>query len=131
MRCSAYGRSRFALLSVVVIRPCSNSADARLASISRSCAGLPPIRGPLLGVGMSLSDQEREGARPSVGADGGCRGPELPVNRDIELLELLGLGKGLAVVVSVGEVRLAVLVGAVGVDDLRRVEPGRAVLERK
>src|SRR3954453_16625395 len=54
---SAYGRSRLALASVVVIRPCSNSEVARLASISRSCDGDPPRRGPLVGVGMSVLPQ--------------------------------------------------------------------------
>src|SRR3954452_25376635 len=54
---SASGRSRFALVSVVVIRPCSNSEVARLASISRSCEGDPPRRGPLVGVGMSVLPQ--------------------------------------------------------------------------
>src|SRR4051812_12820680 len=54
---SAYGRSRLALASVVVIRPCSNSEVARLASISRSCDGEPPRRGPLVGVGMSVLPQ--------------------------------------------------------------------------
>ena len=43
---------RFAFVSVVVMRPCSNSAVARLASMSRSCAGPPPRRGPLVGVGI-------------------------------------------------------------------------------
>src|SRR4051812_19379057 len=54
---SARGRRRFAFVSVVVIRPCSNSEVARLASISRSCAGDPPRRGPLVGVGMSVLPQ--------------------------------------------------------------------------
>src|SRR5512133_1015454 len=54
---SARGRRRFALVSVVVIRPCSNSEVARLASISRSCEGDPPRRGPLVGVGMSVLPQ--------------------------------------------------------------------------
>src|SRR4051794_16675432 len=54
---SASGRSRLALVSVVVIRPCSNSDVARLASISRSCEGDPPRRGPLVGVGMSVLPQ--------------------------------------------------------------------------
>src|SRR3954465_5225033 len=54
---SANGRSRFAFASVVVIRPCSNSDVARLASISRSCEGDPPRRGPLVGVGMSVLPQ--------------------------------------------------------------------------
>src|ERR1700710_2620336 len=61
---SAYGRSRLALASVVVIRPCSNSEVARLASISRWCAGDPPRRGPLAGVGRSVLPQA---------AGGGCR----------------------------------------------------------
>src|SRR5690606_7560573 len=52
--CSAYGRRRLALASVVVMRPCSNRAVARFARISRWCEGLPPRRGPLVGVGMSL-----------------------------------------------------------------------------
>src|SRR5438309_351145 len=51
---SASGRSRFAFASVVVIRPCSNSAVARLPRISRSWAGPPPSRGPFVGVGMPL-----------------------------------------------------------------------------
>src|SRR5437763_1430540 len=59
---SANGRSRFAFASVVVIRPCSNSEVARLASISRSCAGDPPRRGPLVGVGMSVLPQAAGGA---------------------------------------------------------------------
>src|SRR5918997_1251367 len=54
---SAYGRSRFAFASVVVIRPCSNSDVARLASISRWWAEEPPRRGPLVGVGMSVLPQ--------------------------------------------------------------------------
>src|SRR3954447_25379977 len=54
---SANGRSRFAFASVVVIRPCSNSDVAKLASISRSCEGDPPRRGPLVGVGMSVLPQ--------------------------------------------------------------------------
>ena len=52
IRRSASGRSRFALASVVVIRLCSNRLVARLARISRSCAGPPPRRGPFVGVGM-------------------------------------------------------------------------------
>src|SRR4051794_38289139 len=52
---SATGRSTRALVSVVVIRPCSNSWVARLATISRWCDGLPPRRGPFLGLGMALS----------------------------------------------------------------------------
>ena len=55
MRRSASGRSRFALALVVVILPCSNSDWARLARISRSCAGPPPRRGPLDGVGIGCS----------------------------------------------------------------------------
>src|SRR3954451_6620258 len=52
---SATGRSTRALASVVVIRPCSNSCVARLDTISRWWAGLPPRRGPFLGLGMALS----------------------------------------------------------------------------
>src|SRR3954471_19245407 len=63
---SASGRSRFALASVVVIRPCSNSDVARLASISRSCAGDPPRRGPLVGVGMSVLPQAAGRAVPAA-----------------------------------------------------------------
>src|SRR5687767_11541942 len=49
---SASGRNRFALASVVTIRPCSNSWVAKLARISRWCAALPPRRAPLVGAGM-------------------------------------------------------------------------------
>src|SRR5882757_8169255 len=52
IRRSASGRSRLAFVSVVVIRPCLNSDVARLASISFWWAGLPPRRGPLVGVGI-------------------------------------------------------------------------------
>src|SRR5215217_5115408 len=52
MSASAYGRRRRALASVVVILPCSNRFCARLARIRRWCDGLPPRRGPLVGVGM-------------------------------------------------------------------------------
>src|SRR5262245_49057372 len=101
-RRSASGRSRLALVSVVVIRPCLNSEVARLASISRSCAGLPPRRGPLVGVGMVL----------------------LPVwwRQRLQLL-------GLAVVVDVAVVGVVVVGVAEGVDDVRRVEAGRRVLQ--
>src|SRR3954467_12722616 len=72
---SASGRSRFAFASVVVIRPCSNSEVARLASISRSCAGdpprgggggPPPRRGPLVGVGMSVLPQAAGRCMPAA-----------------------------------------------------------------
>jgi MFS family permease len=43
----------YIVASVVVMRPCSNNAVARLATMSRSCAGPPPRRGPLVGVGMT------------------------------------------------------------------------------
>src|SRR3954449_297770 len=62
---SARGRRRFALVSVVVIRPCSKSDVARLASISFSCEGDPPRRGPLVGVGMSVLPQ-------AAGGSAGC-----------------------------------------------------------
>src|SRR6476661_5866535 len=52
MRRSASGRRRLAFASVVVMRSCTNSALARFASINRSCAGLPPKREPLVGVGI-------------------------------------------------------------------------------
>src|SRR3954452_6356871 len=64
---SANGRSRFAFASVVVIRPCSNSDVARLASISRSCAGDPPRRGPLVGVGMVGLSSEARAIVPGCG----------------------------------------------------------------
>src|SRR5690606_11752048 len=41
-----------AFASVVVMRPCSNSDFARFASISFSCAALPPRRAPLVGFGI-------------------------------------------------------------------------------
>src|SRR4051795_11212621 len=53
---SANGRSTRALASVVVIRPCSKRLVARFATMSLWCAGLPPRRGPFLGVGMVLLD---------------------------------------------------------------------------
>src|SRR5439155_21614355 len=81
MSCSASGRSRLALVSVVVMRPCRNSDVARFASISRSCAGLPPRRGPLVGVG--------------IGAPRNSRRPQR--------LELLGLAVVVGVVVDLGE----------------------------
>src|SRR5947209_11726746 len=52
---SATGRSLRALASVVVIRPCWNSAVARFARMCRSWAGLPPRRWPLVGVGIRTS----------------------------------------------------------------------------
>src|SRR4051812_35478683 len=57
IRRSAYGRSRFALVTVVVMRLCSKSDAARFASIRRSWAGPPPRRGPLVGVGIMYSPQ--------------------------------------------------------------------------
>src|SRR3954451_22151667 len=55
MSFSATGRSTRALASVVVIRPCSNSAVARFETIRRWWDGLPPRRAPFLGVGILLS----------------------------------------------------------------------------
>src|SRR5215218_2023733 len=115
---SANGRSRFAFASVVVIRPCSNSDVARLASISRSCCGPPPRRGPLVGVGISCSlvfsvFQRRSGI---------CEASKSRAD-----LVLLGLGEaGVAAVRAV-----AVTLVAVVADDGRRVEARRAVLERE
>src|SRR3954453_15323613 len=122
MRRSARGRTRLAFASVVGIRRCSNTWVARWASSSRSCAGPPPRRGPLVGVGMSvvLLDQAaaptrrgRRGGRGGGGGGcppggGGCAGG---------WSELLVLGEG------------HVVVGAEAVDDQGRVEPGGAVLE--
>ena len=56
---SATGRSTRARASVVVIRPCSNSAVARFETISFWWAGLPPRRAPFLGVGMVFSQSLR------------------------------------------------------------------------
>src|SRR3954452_16997770 len=50
---STSGRTRLALVSVVVMERCVNSWVARLASRSRSCAGPPPSRGPFVGVGIA------------------------------------------------------------------------------
>src|SRR2546422_6995511 len=113
IRRSANGRSRFALVSVVWILPCWNSDVARLASISRSWAGDPPSRAPLVGVGISLAPQGNLTVLCGLTS------------------ELLGLGVVLAVVVVAvrGDVRppvAAVVRGGRG-----RVEPGRAVLERE
>ena len=44
--CSASGRSALALASVVLIASCVKSCAASVASISRSCAGPQPSRGP-------------------------------------------------------------------------------------
>src|SRR6266702_6783480 len=49
---SATGRKRRALVSVVRIRSSRNSAAARPASISRSCAGPAPSRLPFGGFGI-------------------------------------------------------------------------------
>src|SRR4051794_28498535 len=120
---SASGRSRLAFASVVVIRSCSNSDVARLASISRSCAGPAPSRGPLVGVGMwapsrySLEVSRRAGSSWNRGA---------PAERFRGVLQLLGLGVVGLVAEVVGEV-----VRAVTVDGGRQREPGRAVLERE
>ncbi|RWA18697.1 hypothetical protein MBRU_05695 [Mycolicibacterium brumae DSM 44177] len=50
---SAYGRSARAFGSVVVIRPCSNSEVARLASSAFWCEDDPPKRAPLVGLGIA------------------------------------------------------------------------------
>src|SRR5687768_3485737 len=112
-RRSASGRSRFALVSVVWIRPCLNSDVARFASISRSCAGLPPRRGPLVGVGISAPQL----LFPAPGGPGGkhAAGRAEP---QAASLELLGLSVVIGVVVDLGE----------RVDHVGRVERGRRVL---
>src|SRR5215467_545621 len=51
---SAYGRSAFALASVVTIASAANRCAARFAMSSRWCAGSLPKRGPFLGVGIRL-----------------------------------------------------------------------------
>src|SRR4051794_12187148 len=144
---SANGRSRFALASVVVIRPCSNSDVARLASISRSCEGDPPRRGPLVGVGMSVLPQAagRNGAglrsvvlvcvsvagreaRPGGGVPPGRRSSELLgllVRRVVVLRFAVGGAVVDGAVVGVGVVALVVGLDRGG------DEPGRAVLERQ
>src|SRR3712207_5535248 len=81
MSCSAKGRSRFAFVSVVLIFPCLNSSMARLAMMSFSCAGLPPRRGPLVGVGICSA----------------------PLKWRQPSLELLGLAVVVGVVVHVAE----------------------------
>src|SRR5882724_5352267 len=80
MSCSASGRSRLAFVSVVLVSPYQKSSVARLARMSFSCAGLPPRRGPLVGVGIS--------AAPCNGRPG---------------LQLLGLAVVVGVVVHVAE----------------------------
>src|SRR5699024_575949 len=58
MRRSACGRSRFGLVSVVVIALWRNSSVARPAMIFRPCAGYPPSRVPLVGAGMVVLLEE-------------------------------------------------------------------------
>src|SRR6188472_2150794 len=52
MSFSAYGRNALALASVVTIASAANRLAARLAMISRWCAGSRPKRGPFFGVGI-------------------------------------------------------------------------------
>src|SRR4029453_17141346 len=52
MSFSAYGRSAFALASVVTMASAANRLAARFAMISRWCAGSRPKRGPFFGVGI-------------------------------------------------------------------------------
>src|SRR5882757_9175589 len=111
MSCSASGRSRFAFVSVVVIRPWRNSWVARLARISRSCAGLPPRRGPLVGVGM-VGAPRVVSCIWYVGAS---------LGRPLLLLQLFGLAVVVGVVVRVRE----------AVHDVGRVESRSRVLETK
>src|SRR3954454_5812632 len=116
MRRSASGRSRLALVSVVVMLPCSNSAVARLANIKRSCAGPLPRRGPLVGVGICPA--------PLVLVLGLARSCERSEQLRAKLV-LLGFREAGVAAVR----RFVVALVAVGADDGRRVEPGRAVLE--
>src|SRR5687767_13998678 len=128
---SARGRRRFAFVSVVVIRPCSNSEVARLASISRSCEGDPPRRGPLVGVGMSVLPQAAGRCcrlRPWVvlkrvsrvvrsaqcGRAGDDAGRRVPPPSGVDASELLGLLEGGVAVLDVGVLgRTLVRVGLV------------------
>src|SRR5690606_30486964 len=107
---SAYGRSARAFGSVVLIRPCSNSAVARLANIAFWCEDDPPRRGPLVGLG--IGDSLRYGPARGTG------------------LRLFGFGVVLVVVLLIAAGFVAP--GAarrVVAGDLGRIEPGRAVLE--
>src|SRR6185312_12609131 len=67
MRRSASGRRRLALVSVVLIDLCVNSAAARFASSRRSWAGPPPRRGPLVGLGILSYSRSDSGGRNSDG----------------------------------------------------------------
>src|SRR5690606_33720685 len=115
---SASGRTRLALASVVVILPCSNNDVARFANINRSCAGDPPRRVPLVGVGIG---SPRSASQPQ------------------DHLQLLRLCVVLAVVVaSVRKARrglrtpgLACTSTTVGGGSSRGVESRRAVLQRQ
>src|SRR3954469_20458890 len=111
MSCSARGRSRLAFDSVVLIFPCRKSSVARLARMSFSCAGVPPRRGPLVGVGISFAP-----FRSSVQCGGAASSG--PAWRQPGL-ELLCLAVVVGVVVDVAE----------RVHHVRRIEGRRAVLE--
>src|SRR5688500_17539801 len=145
---SASGRSRFAFASVVVIRPCSNSEVARPASISFSCAGPAPRRGPFVGVGMSVLPQAAgrcvlgciRGAKRrycSVQSGGRDRraGRRVAPPSGVVRSELLGLLEGGLAVLDVRVLgRTLVRVGLVALVvalDRGGDEPGRAVLERE
>src|SRR5437868_7583507 len=54
IRCSAYGRSTLALVSVVTMCSAAKRLAARLDSINRWWAGSLPRRGPFWGVGIRL-----------------------------------------------------------------------------
>src|SRR6188472_4770736 len=119
---SATGRSTRALASVVVIRPCSNSWVARLATIRRWWDGLPPRRGPFLGLGMALS--RFSPAVSGTGVDGAYvdrarRDHVVSTGSTDERSVGLVLDERVVVVVAVRR------------EGGRRVEAGRAVLERE
>src|ERR1700722_5473126 len=111
---SAWGRNPRALVSVVLIRPCSNSAVARLARIAFWCEDDPPRRGPLVGLGIATS--------PKWG-----RSP-YQVGPGRNSLELFGFGVVRVVVGALGGPGAG---GHVVAGDLGRVEAGGAVLERQ
>src|SRR5690349_24509453 len=95
MNDSASGCRRLAFDAVVVIAPCSNSDVARLLRISFSCAGLPPRRDPLVGVGIVQLQKSQARVRT------------LGTGREaFERSVLLGLGEALALVLGVVTVGL-------------------------
>src|SRR4051794_34112397 len=131
---SACGRSARARDSVVVIRPCSKSWLARFARIRRWWAGLPPRRGPFVGLGIGLSllpSRTRywgrcngRGTRPP-----GSRSRPQPPTGPGRSPGRAGTGRGpVRSVLLVLDERVVVVV-AVRRQGRVRVEAGRAVLE--